>query len=111
MTRFLAIVALIALLWIALEVGVRKLQRSPTGRQLSAIWRALSGFRSAATAASQAKTETHKSSQLVRCSVCDVHVAKERSYRSAGQEEGLYCSEACAQTAAQGPHATGGPRG
>lgn len=105
MTRFLAIVALIALLWIALEVGLRKLQRSPTGRQLSAIWRALSAFRSAATAASPAQTETHKSSQLVRCSVCDVHVAKERSYRSAGQEEGLYCSEACAQTAARGPRA------
>jgi hypothetical protein len=105
MTRFLAIVALIALLWIALEVGLRKLQRSPTGRQVSAIWRALSAFRSAATAASPTQTETHKSSQLVRCSVCDVHVAKERSYRSAGQEEGLYCSEACAQIAGRGPRA------
>ena len=100
MTRFLAIVALIALLWIALEVGLRKFQRSPTGRQLSALWRALSGVRSAVAGAPRA-SKRQKGSQLVRCSVCEVHVAKERSYRPPGQETAVYCSEACAQAAGQ----------
>ena len=104
MTRFLAIVALIALLWIALELGLQKFRRSPTGRQLSSIWRVLSGVRTAATRATAPPQARQATSQLVRCSVCEVHVAKDRCYTAPG-ETAVYCSEACAQAAARGPRA------
>ena len=54
-----------------------------------------------ATAPPEARQAT---SQLVRCSVCEVHVAKDRSYSAPG-ETAVYCSEACAQAAARGPRA------
>jgi len=100
-TRFLAILAAIALLWLALEAGLRKLRRSPAGRQISFLWRALSNSGGSATPPTAARPAKADPTALVRCSVCSVHVAEERSIRRAvgAGEAVVFCSEACAEAA------------
>jgi hypothetical protein len=110
LTKLLALVALVVLLWLALRRARAAFLASPRGQELRSIWQLLrqigavtQGGAEPSTGATgrgggdhHRPTATSSPTLLVRCTVCGTHVPEERARRRATR---VYCSAACEQRA------------
>ena len=102
MLRFVAVLAVLVLLWMGVRSVVRSVLKSPEGRQLAALWRLLRGGGTPASPESPSRAAPRSGeaqTRLVPCAWCRTHIPESRALPGSRPGE-VYCKEACREAAA-----------